>query len=72
MSVTESFLNAGKQFLLATENLKRLDEKVSRMTDDITGINMRLVRVETLLSVDRRPARGGQSKRTRTLSGESS
>jgi hypothetical protein len=52
MSVAESFLNAGTQFLLATENLKRLDEKVSRLTDDITGINMRLVRVETLLSVE--------------------
>jgi len=64
MSVAESFLNAGKQFLLATENLKRLDEKVSRLTDDITGINMRLVRVETLLSVEGAPPR---RRKARTL-----
>jgi hypothetical protein len=69
MSVAETFFNAGKQFLLATENLKRLDEKVSRLADDINGINARLVRVETVIAFDDQPRR---ARRTRTLRGEQS
>jgi hypothetical protein len=71
MSVAESFLSAGKQFLLATENLKRLDEKVSRLTDDITSMNMRLVRVETLLSMESQSTQNPRPRRTRTLPGTS-
>jgi len=71
MSFAESFLNVGKQFLLATENLKRADEKMARMTDDITAINMRLVRVETLISVEGSLSRTGRVRKTRTLPGES-
>ena len=69
MSVAETFFSAGKQFFLATENLKRLDEKVSRMADDVAGMNLRLVRVETILALDNQPRR---SRRPRTLPGESS
>ncbi len=68
MSVAETFLNAGKQFLLATENLKRLDEKVSRLADDVAGVNVRLVRVETILALGPEPRR---ARRPRTLPGES-
>jgi hypothetical protein len=71
MSLAESFLNAGKQFLLATENLKRLDEKIARMTDDIHGINMRLVRVETLISMEGSSSRTSRVRKPRTLPGES-
>jgi len=67
MSVAETFFNAGKQFLLATENLKRLDEKVSRLADDIAGVNVRLVRVETILAIENQPRRG---RRPRTLPGK--
>jgi hypothetical protein len=70
MSVAESFLNAGKQFLLATENLKRLDERVSRLADDVAGMNMRLVRVETILALKRRSGTPSRRRRERTLPGE--
>ena len=52
MSLAEDFFNAAKQLLLATENLKRLDAKVERLADDVSGINLRLVRVETVLSME--------------------
>ena len=68
MSVAETFFNAAKQFLLATENLKRLDEKVSRLADDVAGVNVRLVRLETILAVEDSSRR---HRRTRTLPGES-
>lgn len=68
MSVPETFFNAGKEFLLATENLKRLDEKVSRLADDVGGVSTRLMRVETILAMDGASPR---HRRTRTLPGES-
>ena len=60
MSLAEDFFNAAKQLLLATENLKRLDAKVERLADDVAGVNLRLVRVETVLSIEGPPRRRRQ------------
>ncbi|MHB1699535.1 MAG: hypothetical protein ACYCSN_05250 [Acidobacteriaceae bacterium] len=60
MSLTEDFFSAAKQLLLATENLKRLDSKVERLADDVAGMNLRLVRVETMLAIETRPRRSRQ------------
>lgn len=49
MSLTENFLSTAKQLLLATENLKHMEAKLSRLSDDVAGINHRLVRVEALI-----------------------
>ncbi len=67
MSIPETFLNAGKQLLLATENLKRLDEKVSRLADDVAGVNVRLVRVGTILAMEEATQR---HRRTQIRSGD--
>lgn len=57
MSLTDNFVSAAKQILLATENIKRLDEKVHRLADDVSGIDHRLVRIETFIEMGQRPPR---------------
>ena len=46
MSLTEAFLSTAKQLLLATEKLKQMEAKLSRLSDDVAWTNHRLVRVE--------------------------
>jgi hypothetical protein len=65
MSVADNFMSAAKQILLATENIKRIDEKVHRLADDVSSIDRRLVRIETFVEfAQQRPSR------RRTLSGD--
>jgi hypothetical protein len=51
MSLADNFMSAAKQILLATENIKRLDEKVHRLADDVSGIDRRLIRIETFVEI---------------------
>jgi len=57
MSLADNFMSAARQILLATENIKRLDEKVSRLADDVSSIDRRLIRIETFVEVGQRPPR---------------
>jgi hypothetical protein len=61
MSLADQFMSAAKQILLATENIKRLDEKVGRLADDVSGIDRRLIRIETFVEI------GKSAPRRRTL-----
>ena len=61
MSLADNFMSAAKQIFLATENIKRLDEKVSRLADDVSGIDRRLIRIETFVEI------GKSAPRRRTL-----
>ncbi|RXH55642.1 hypothetical protein [Granulicella sibirica] len=60
MSLAENFLSTAKQLLLATENLKRLDERVSRLSDDVHGLNHRLIRVEALIEFSKSAAQAAK------------
>lgn len=51
MSLAEDFLSTAKQILLATENIKRLDTRVDRLADDVTGLDRRLIRLETMVEM---------------------
>ena len=51
MSLSDNFLNAAKQIFLATENIKRLDEKVHALASDVGQLDRRLVRVETFIEM---------------------
>lgn len=66
MSLADNFMSAARQILLATENIKRLDEKVSRLADDVSGIDRRLIRIEAFVEV------GQRAPRRRTLPSENS
>lgn len=57
MSLADNFMSAARQILLATENIKRLDEKVHRLADDVSSIDRRLIRIETFVEVAQRPPR---------------
>jgi hypothetical protein len=57
MSLSDNFLSAAKQILLATENIKRLDEKVHRLADDVSGVDRRLLKVEMLIELGQRAPR---------------
>jgi hypothetical protein len=61
MSLADNFMSAAKQILLATENIKRLDEKVHRLADDVSSIDRRLIRIETFVEI------GKSVPRRRTL-----
>jgi hypothetical protein len=62
MSLTDNFLSAAKQILLATENIKRLDEKVHGLAADLALVDRRLVRIEALVEMAMPP-----NPRRRTL-----
>jgi hypothetical protein len=64
MSLADNFMSAAKQILLATENIKRLDDKVQRLADDVSSIDRRLIRLETFVEVAQR------SPRRRTIPNE--
>jgi len=55
MSLTDNFMSAAKQILLATENIKRLDEKVHGLAADVSGIDRRLVRIEAFIEITTPP-----------------
>jgi hypothetical protein len=57
MSLTDNFMSAARQILLATENIKRIDEKVSRLSDDVAAIDRRLIRIETFVELGQRTPR---------------
>jgi hypothetical protein len=57
MSLTDNFMSAARQILLATENIKRIDEKVSRLSDDVAAIDRRLIRIETFVELGQRVPR---------------
>lgn len=64
MSLTENFMSAAREILLATENIKRIDEKVHRLADDVASIDRRLIRIETFVEI------GQRAPRRRTLPGD--
>ena len=57
MSLADNFMNAAKQILLATENIKRLDEKVHCLAEGVSNIDRRLVRIETFVKMGQHPSR---------------
>jgi hypothetical protein len=56
MSLSDNFLSAAKQIFLATENIKRLDEKVHGLASDVASIDRRLVRVEAFIEMAMPPS----------------
>lgn len=46
MSLAESFLETAKSILMMSENIKRMDERVDRIADDVYGLDRRIMRLE--------------------------
>jgi hypothetical protein len=60
VSLIEKFLSASTQILLATENIKRNEEKVRGLAKEIAEVDRRLIRVETYIEI----VQSSQGRRT--------
>jgi hypothetical protein len=57
MSLAESFLETAKSVLMMSENIKRLDERVNRIADDVYGLDRRIMRLEIVADLARQNPR---------------
>jgi hypothetical protein len=62
MSLAESFLTTAKDILLMSENIKRMDSRIDRIADDLTGIDRRVMRIELLIDLTKQTGRKGAPK----------
>ena len=51
MSLAESFLQTAKDMLMMTENIKRLEERIDRLSTDLTGVDRRVMRLEVMVDL---------------------
>ena len=51
MSLAESFLQTAKDMLMMTENIKRLEERIDRVSNDLTGVDRRVMRLEVMVDL---------------------
>ena len=51
MSLAESFLQTAKDMLMMTENIKRLEERIDRVSSDLTGVDRRVMRLEVMVDL---------------------
>jgi len=51
MSLAESFLNTAKDMLMMSENIKRMDSKIDRITGDLAGLDRRLMKIELMVEL---------------------
>jgi hypothetical protein len=63
MSLAESFLTTAKDILLMSENIKRMDSRIDRIADDLSGVDRRVMRIELLIELKKQqPPRKGAAK----------
>jgi len=51
MSLAESFLNTAKDLLMMSENIKRMDSRIDRVTTDLAGVDRRLMKIELMVEI---------------------
>lgn len=57
MSLAESFLSTAKDILMMSENIKRMDSRIDRITDDLSGLDRRIMRIEVLIDLTKQNPR---------------
>ena len=57
MSLAESFLSTAKDILMMSENIKRIDSRIDRITDDLSGLDRRIMRIEVLIDLTKQTTR---------------
>ena len=57
MSLAESFLSTAKDILMMSENIKRIDSRTDRITDDLSGLDRRIMRIEVLIDLTKQSPR---------------
>jgi hypothetical protein len=63
MSLAESFLATAKDILMMSENIKRMDSRIDRIADDLSGMDRRVMRIEVLIDLTKHQSgRKGSAK----------
>ena len=62
MSLAEQFLSTAKDILMMSENIKRMDSRLDRIADDLSGIDRRVMRIELMIDLSKSPARKHAAK----------
>ena len=62
MSLAESFLTTAKEILMMSENIKRMDSRIDRIADDLSGLDRRVMRIEVLIDLTKQNPRKGAAK----------
>jgi len=57
MSLAESFLGTARDILMMSENIKRMDSRLDQITDDLRGLDRRLMRIEVLADLAKQTPR---------------
>jgi hypothetical protein len=57
MSLAESFLGTARDILMMSENIKRMDTRIDQITDDLRGLDRRLMRIEVLADLAKQTPR---------------
>lgn len=63
MSLAESFLNTAKDMLMMSENIKRIDSRIDRITTDLAGVDRRLMKIELMVDLAKDESRTRSTKR---------
>jgi SMC interacting uncharacterized protein involved in chromosome segregation len=51
MSLAESFLATAKDLLTMTENIKRMDSRIDKLTDENRSLDRRLMKIELMVDL---------------------
>jgi len=62
MSLAESFLNTAKELLTMTENIKRMESRIDKLTEQNRSLDRRLMRIEVIIDVAKQTTRKGGQK----------
>jgi hypothetical protein len=57
MSLAESFLSTAKEILMMSENIKRMDSRIDKLTEENRSFDRRLMKIELMvdLAKERQP-----------------
>ena len=62
MSLAESFLNTAKELLTMTENIKRMDSRIDKLTEESRSLDRRIMRIELMIDLAKEPRRKATTK----------
>jgi hypothetical protein len=57
MSLAESFFTTAKDLLTMTENIKRMDSRIDKLTEENRSLDRRVMRIELMIDLAKQPAR---------------
>jgi hypothetical protein len=63
MSLAETFLSTAKDMLMMSENIKRMESRVDKLTEDMRGLDRRVMKIELMVDLAKEESRGRPPKR---------